>query len=128
MRAPRLSRDILPPRSDQRLARHSRIAGAGLVLILLAVSGFAVVSSQATSAAAHSAVHASKLSDDFATAATAVAGEESLERKYRLEPGPEVRARYDMTAASFVDALGEVPARRRRRRPCLRRHHARPAP
>jgi diguanylate cyclase len=93
---------------DSRLAVRNRIAGVGLVLILLAVSAFAVAASQLTSTAASSAVAASGLSDDYATAATAVAAEESLERKYRLEPGPEVQARYDETAAGFVAALGGV--------------------
>ena len=51
------------------------------------------------------AVTASRLSDDYAEAANAVGGEESLERKYRLEPGPEVQARYDVVAARFVAAL-----------------------
>jgi diguanylate cyclase (GGDEF)-like protein len=99
-------RTLNPP--DQRLARRNRLAGVGLVLTLLAVSGFAVTASQETGKAAERAVAASALSDDYASAATAVAGEESLERKYRLEPGADVRARYDKTAGSFVVALGEV--------------------
>ena len=55
--------------------------------MLLAVSVFAVVESQLTAAAAEEAVAASTVSDDYWRAATAVAAEESLERKYRLEPG-----------------------------------------
>jgi diguanylate cyclase len=78
------------------------------VAILLGVSGFAVWSSHATSVAAHKASTANRLSDDYAQADTAVAAEESLERKYRLEPGPAVRARYYTAAASFVTALGHV--------------------
>jgi diguanylate cyclase len=97
-----------PRRRDEQLALWNRVAGVGLVLVLLAVSAFAVIASELTSGAARSAVAASGLSDDYATAAAAVAGEESLERKYRLEPGPDVRARYDETAAGFVRALGEV--------------------
>jgi len=53
-------------------------------------------------------VTASGLSDDYAQAANAVGGEESLERKYRLEPGPQVQANYDKVAARFVAALGAV--------------------
>ncbi len=94
--------------TDLRVARRSRLAGAGLVLVLLAVSLFAVWSSQATSQASARAVMASGLSDDYADAASAVGGEESLERKYRLEPGPEVQARYDAVADQFVAALGRV--------------------
>lgn len=94
--------------SDERLARRSRIASGALVLVLLAVSVFAVWSSQATSIAASRAVAANHLSDDYAQAASAVAAEESLERKYRLEPGPEIRASYDAAAAGLVVALGQV--------------------
>lgn len=34
--------------------------------------------------------------------------EESLERKYRMEPGPDVQRRYDAAAARFVTALESV--------------------
>ena len=93
---------------DRRVARRSRLAGAALVLVLLSVSVFAVWSSQATSQASARAVRASALSDDYAEAANAVGGEESLERKYRLEPGPDVQARYDAVADRFVAALQQV--------------------
>jgi hypothetical protein len=59
-----------------------------MVLVLLAVSVFAVVGSQVTAAASAEAVAASSLSEDYWRAATAVGAVESLERKYRLEPGP----------------------------------------
>jgi diguanylate cyclase (GGDEF)-like protein len=98
----------VPPRD--RLARRSRVAGLGVVVVLLGVSLFAVWSSQATARAAALANAASRLSDDYARAATAVAAEESLERKYRLEPGLEVRVRYDAAAANLLDALGQVAA------------------
>jgi diguanylate cyclase (GGDEF)-like protein len=51
---------------------------------------------------------ADRLSNSFADAAKAVAAEESLERKYRLEPGPEVLARYEKAAAGLVAALSTV--------------------
>ena len=94
--------------ADGRVGRRSRVASAALVLILLGVSVFAVWTSQATNVAAERAVKASALSDDFADAATAVAAEESLERKYRLEPGPDVRTRYNQAAAALTSALGHV--------------------
>jgi len=94
--------------SDERLARRSRIASGALVLVLLAVSVFAVWSSQATSIAASRAVTANALSDRYTQAASAVAAEESLERKYRLEPGPEIRALYNAAAADLVSALGRI--------------------
>jgi len=99
---------LLLDESDERLARRSRIASGVLVLVLLAVSVFAVWSSQATSIAASRAVAASDLSVHYAQAASAVAAEESLERKYRLEPGPQIRTRYNSAAADLVSALGRV--------------------
>jgi len=94
--------------SDDRIALRSRLASIGLVLVMFGVSTFAVWSSQATSAAARSADVASTLADSYAQAAVAVAAEESLERKYRLEPGPEVRARYDAATDRLVGALALV--------------------
>jgi diguanylate cyclase (GGDEF)-like protein len=99
---------VLSGRVDEAVARRSRLAGVALVLVLLGVSVFAVWSSQATSQASARAVTASGLSDDYAEAANAVRGEQSLERKYRLEPGPDVQAKFDEVAARFVAALGHV--------------------
>lgn len=94
--------------SDARAARRSRMAGVGLVLVLLAVSVFAVMESQLTAAAAEAAVRTSTVSEDYWRAATAVGAQESLERKYRVEPGPAVRARFDQAAGALTGALGEV--------------------
>jgi diguanylate cyclase len=95
-------------RSDEQLASRSRRASAALVVVLLAVSVFAIWSSQVTSNAARHAVRADRLADDYERAAASVALEESLERKYRLEPGPAIRASYNEAAASLVSALGTV--------------------
>jgi diguanylate cyclase len=96
--------------SDRRIARRGRLAGAGAVVILLGVSGFAVWSSHATATAARSASKANQLSGDFARAQSAVSAEESLERKYRPESGPTVRASYATAEVSFVTALAKVKA------------------
>src|SRR5450756_1003362 len=98
---------VLPAEPGHRTARRSRLASIGLVLDTLGASVFAVWSSQTTSRAARAASLASRLSDDYA-AATAVAAEESLERKYRLEPGSDVQARYDAAAGMLVNALALV--------------------
>ena len=95
-------------RPDGRNERRNRIAGIGLVLLLLGVSAFAVWSSTTTSRAAERATSANELSDAYDRAATAVSSEESLERKYRLEPGPGVRAHYDAAARALVSALETV--------------------
>jgi diguanylate cyclase (GGDEF)-like protein len=94
--------------ADDRIALRSRLAGIGLVLVMFGVSTFAVWTSQATSAAARRADLASTLADSYAQAAAAVAAEESLERKYRLEPGPAVRARYDAATGQLLGALALV--------------------
>ena len=112
----RAGRAVARTRSDVQAARRSQVASVGLVLVLLAVSVFAVVESQLTAAAAEQAVVASTVSDDYWRAATAVAAEESLERKYRLEPGDGVRARFDESAAALTLALARSPGRGRRDR------------
>jgi diguanylate cyclase (GGDEF)-like protein len=93
---------------DGRLTRRSRLAGAGLVLVLLGVSTFAMWSSVATSNAVNNAVRANAVSDDFARAAAALGDEESLEREYRLEQGTVVRDLFDSAAAALVAALEQV--------------------
>ena len=97
---------LLPSGGDGRLARRSRLAGAPLVL--LTVSVFEVWSSQVTSRATARAVSAIGLSDDDNYAAKPVVGEESLERKYRVEPGPDVQAMFHEAAVQFVGAMTRV--------------------
>ena len=91
--------------SSGRLARAS---SAGLFSVLVGVSGFAMWSAVSTRQAAESAIASNTLSDHYAAAATAVAAEESLERKYRLEPGPAVRQRFDKAARDLQLAMGRV--------------------
>ena len=97
-------------RDDVRglVRRRSRYASVALVAVFVGLGASAVWSSQATSSATRRAVVASGLSDDYANAASAVAAEESLERKYRLEPGPDVQSLYDGAADAFVASLIRV--------------------
>ncbi len=81
------------------------VATYGLVVVLLAVSAFAVWSSISTSRLGKQAIESNMLSDHYASAAAAVTTAESLERKYRLEPGPAVRSRYQQAAAELKAAL-----------------------
>jgi hypothetical protein len=74
----KMPRVTVPRESETLVARRSRVAGAALAIVLLAVTIFAVVSSLATSAAAGRAAAASRLSDVYARAAAAVGAEESL--------------------------------------------------
>ncbi|GAB2776158.1 hypothetical protein GCM10027020_31750 [Nocardioides salsibiostraticola] len=93
---------------ESRVEKRSRYATIALVGVLFLVSAFAVWSSQNTSAAASRAAVGVGLYDDYAAAATAVGAEESLERKYRLEPGADVEALFDQAVADFLDALARV--------------------
>jgi len=86
-------------------------ATGGLAAVLLLLTGFALWAAYSTNRAARQADHFNRLSDAYQQARFAVAAEESLERKYRLEPGPEVRQRYQQAAADLVDALDVVRGR-----------------
>lgn len=94
--------------SAGRIPLTSKLASVCLVLVLLGASAFAVWSSQFTSEAARVAVLASRLSDHYADAARAVAREEALERQYRLEPGPGLRAKFNVAAGQLRSALALV--------------------
>ncbi len=93
----------------QRVERSRvQLATYGLVAVMLTVSGFAIWSSLSTSRLGAGAIASSQLADHYAAAAAAIAAEESLERKYRLEPGPTVRQRYDAAAQRLKAALALV--------------------
>ncbi len=94
--------------ADSRLARRSRIASTGLVLVLLAISVFTVTSAFARSSAANAAARASRLSEDYQGAARSVTSEESLERLYRLEPQLQTRRAFERAATDVVTAVGAI--------------------
>jgi len=89
----------------------TRLATAGLAAVLVVLTGFALWAASSTNRAARQADRLSRLSDAYQQARFAVAAEESLERKYRLEPGPEVRTKYQQAAASLLAALEDVHQR-----------------
>jgi diguanylate cyclase len=89
----------------------TRLATAGLAAVLLLLTGFALWAAFSTNRAARQADRLSRLSDAYQEARFAVAVEESLERKYRLEPGPEIRQRFQQAAASLLTALDGVRKR-----------------
>jgi signal transduction histidine kinase len=95
------------PTSPRRLGR---LASAGLAIVLIFLTGFALWVAFATNRAATFAKHASDLSDKYEQARYAIGAEESLERKYRLEPGPEVREKHQQAAATLIAALQAVHA------------------
>src|SRR6185437_16509296 len=67
------------------------VASACLAVALLALSAVATWSAFATSDAASTATHAGRLADAFNVARFDIGAEESLERKYRIEPSADVR-------------------------------------
>ena len=81
------------------------LAGVLLVLAILALGG-----AVSTYRSANSAKRLSELSDAFEQANFAVAAEESLNRKYRLQPSAEVLKRHHEAAASLLAALDHVRA------------------
>jgi diguanylate cyclase (GGDEF)-like protein len=93
---------VLPVTSAQRL---SRAAIVGLVVVFIAVSGFALWSTQTTSSAARRAVAASELADHYQQAMKAMIREESLEQTYLKQPSQLVRDEYDTATAALVSEL-----------------------
>ncbi|MEO8628665.1 MAG: EAL domain-containing protein [Betaproteobacteria bacterium] len=87
---------------------RAQLATYGLGVVLLVVSSFTIWSSVSTSNLSDRAINASSLADHYAAAAAAVAAQESLERKYRLEPSQEVRKRYAAAAGRLKASLALV--------------------
>ena len=79
------------------------VASACLAVALLALSGVATWSAFATSDAASTATQASRLDDAYNSARFDIGAEESLERKYRIEPSADVRAQH-LAAKTDLDA------------------------
>ncbi|MDX6367173.1 MAG: hypothetical protein QOK30_2249, partial [Nocardioidaceae bacterium] len=93
-----------------RTARRNWMASIGLVVTLLGISLFALWSSHATSVAADHATAASRLSDDYSAASSAVADEEALEQQYRLTPARAVWTDFNAASAKLVQAMTQVRA------------------
>jgi diguanylate cyclase (GGDEF)-like protein len=88
----------------------SRLASFGLASVLIVLSIVAVWGEFSTNRAAHAAKRFSELSDDFEQARFAVAAEESLNRKYRLQPSAEVLGRHREAATSLLAAMERARA------------------
>jgi diguanylate cyclase (GGDEF)-like protein len=83
----------------------SRFASFGLASVLIVLSAVALWGGFSTNRAAHAAKRFSELSDAFERARFAMAAEESLNRKYRLQPGAEVLGRHREAAISLLAAM-----------------------
>ena len=77
----------------------------GLAAVLIILPSLALWSAVATYLAGEAARHATEVGDAFEQARYQVGAEESLERKYRIEPSPEVRRQHQMAATSLIDWL-----------------------
>lgn len=91
--------------AGRTLPDRGRLAWFGLATVLVFLTIFALVIAFATRNAGDEVRRSTLLSGAYERANTAVALEESLERKYRLEPGVEVRTRFRQASASLVIAL-----------------------
>ena len=89
------------------VSRWAPFGVAGVLIVLFILAGWGTVS---TYRAGSAAKRFSQLSDAFAQARFAVAAEESLNRKYRLQPSPEVLVRHHEAAASLSAALERARA------------------
>jgi diguanylate cyclase (GGDEF)-like protein/PAS domain S-box-containing protein len=87
-----------------------RLASFGLAGVLILLAGFAFWGALTTYRAGTAAKHFEELSDAFDAARAAVASEESLERKYRLVPGAEVRKRHRAASDELVAQLARARA------------------
>lgn len=91
--------------------RVRRGAVVGLAVTLLGLTALSLVGASRTRQSAQDLTHSVALAEAYNHALFAVAAEESLERKYRLEPEPEVRARHRQAADDLQRALSDVRAR-----------------
>jgi diguanylate cyclase (GGDEF)-like protein len=85
--------------------RAGRFATFGLAAVLIVLSIFALWGEFSTNRAANAAKRSSELSDAFEQARFAVAAEESLNRKYRLQPSPKVLGKHQEAATSLSAAM-----------------------
>jgi diguanylate cyclase (GGDEF)-like protein len=88
-------------------SRWAPFGVAGVLIVLFALAGWGTVS---TYRAGSAAKRFSQLSEAFEQARFAVAAEESLNRKYRLQPSPEALVRHHEAAASLSAALESARA------------------
>jgi diguanylate cyclase len=81
---------------------------AGTSVGLVALIAVVTVGSLVTSNAARTSALAVRIASTYGHAAAAIAAEESLERKYRLQPGPVPRAGHAAAEASLEHAMHQV--------------------
>jgi diguanylate cyclase (GGDEF)-like protein len=89
-------------------SRAGLFISLGIACVLIVLSIFAIWGEFSTNRAANAAKRFSELSDAFEQARFAVAAEESLNRKYRLQPSAEVLRLHHDAAASLLEAMAQA--------------------
>jgi diguanylate cyclase (GGDEF)-like protein len=82
-----------------------RVATVGLVLVLLALTGFVTWTSTRMNHATKEVARTSRVSDAWDRALLALSTQATLLERYRVAPDADVRARFAAETASFGDAL-----------------------
>jgi diguanylate cyclase (GGDEF)-like protein len=88
----------------------NRRAMTGASIALVGLIGVVTLGSLVTSNAAAASALAVRTANAYDHAATAIAAEESLERKYRLQPGPVPKAAHTAAEAALQQAMLQVAA------------------
>jgi diguanylate cyclase (GGDEF)-like protein/PAS domain S-box-containing protein len=101
---------IEPPATFRLLDRHSTARWAAVALggVLLLLSATAILGALFSYQAGIATRRLTEISNAFEQARFYVAAEESLERKYRLEPSQESRLQHRQAADSLLAALNQV--------------------
>jgi len=99
-----------PLGADKTNMRLERVATIGLILVLGLMAAISLgVASHVASVTNRTTVDV-ELSEQFEQARIAVVAEESLERKYRLEPSFVVRGKFQAVTTTFEKAMKEIAA------------------
>jgi GAF domain-containing protein/CHASE3 domain sensor protein len=99
-------RNKMPAQNNGSISGRSVTIAMAVVILLLA--SFSIGTEITLKQAADKTENYTQLSNLYQEARYAVGAEESLERKYRLEPGPEVLARYNEAAKTLVEKLNAL--------------------
>jgi hypothetical protein len=91
-------------------ATISRAASFGLAVVLVLLAVFTLSSSLVSNRRASDVAQAVRLNNAYRDARLAATTAESMERKYRLEPSPEVRAGFDKATTRLKTALESIIA------------------
>jgi diguanylate cyclase (GGDEF)-like protein len=85
-----------------------RVGIVGLATALLFMAAFTIVQALWMDANSHATVRATQLADAYERGRFAVANEQSVARKYRLQPGPAVLAEFNRAADGYAAAMRDV--------------------